>query len=395
MSSPTYVSLTPKTPLHLGEPKPKFSFLPTQTVIPGSLIRGAVAEYFIKNGRAEDILSFVEGVRFGFFYPTRSASIIPYPLPASALECKSEGGFRSEKGHGMCDTLLATLSYLELKSSGSAFPVPLDFRCRFLNGLARECGGRMERVSGFYVVDRGYQKVRPRRLSQTKVAINRRRGTAEPEMLYSVTAIDPKKIEFVGRIWSAGSKIDMIVEALNTLGIGALVSRGYGRVSAKIVEPRDELADVKERVEMFNTRLQDVQTEVASIAQGGNSTTSDQVYFTIDLLSPAILKDCYNIPTLALRLDWEAKNRVLTPVLFIAQSCFVGGWSTAWGLPKTTTVGAGMGGTYVFKVSRKDADEKFYESLGALEREGVGERTMEGYGEVTVCHPLHLEVNQI
>jgi len=127
---------------------------------------------------------------------------------------------------------------------------------------------------------------------------------------------------------------------------------------------------------------------------GGSKTTSDSVYFTVDLLSPAILKDGSGIPTLALQLNWKAKNQILTPIMFIAQSCFVGGWSTAWGLPKTTNVGSEVGGTYVFRVNGEDADNKLYQFLEALESQGVGHKTMEGYGEVAICHPFHLEVNQ-
>jgi CRISPR-associated protein Csx10 len=36
-----------------------------------------------------------------------------------------------------------------------------------------------------------------------------------------------------------------------------------------------------------------------------------------------------------------------------------------------------------------------FEALERLEETGVGERTDEGFGELMVCHPFHLEVEPV
>ena len=112
---------------------------------------------------------------------------------------------------------------------------------------------------------------------------------------------------------------------------------------------------------------------------------------SVDLLSPAVLLDGNGLPTL--RLELTLGGQRLEPVFFATQPAFVGGWSTAWGLPKPTALGAGMGSVYVFRVESPPND--LVPELERLEAQGVGERTDEGLGEVLVCHPFHQEVMPI
>jgi len=381
MKKLNWISITPKSPIHVGEPKPAFSFLPTKDIIPGSALRGALAEYLLMQGRESEIKEFVQNMRFGFFYPSTYPTLHPLPLPVSALECKKEPGFKSEGSHGIFDTLLASLAFEELKRF-TEFPVPLTFRCK-------ECDSRMDKTSGFYIKEKGYKKVEIERTSQTKVAISRRRKVAEGKMLYSITAIKPKNV-FVGKIAGDVDKFEVLIDALNEVGIGALTTRGYGVVEARRTEIKME--GLEERIKSFNRRLEDVWSELASIALNKEKVPENPAgtYFSVDVLSPAILRDNNGLRTLKLQLDLGGKR--LSPILFFAQPIFIGGWSTGWGLPKETTYGAGIGSTYVFKV---DGEEEFYEELERIELEGIGERRDEGYGDALICHPFHREVMQV
>jgi CRISPR-associated protein Csx10 len=387
MSSSNWISVTPQSPIHIGESKPNFSFLPTKDVIPGSILRGALAEYLIMEGRESEINEFITNMRFGFLYPSNSPVLLPSPLPTSTLECKTNPGFQSKESskesHGIFDTLMASVAYEELKTF-TEFPVPLTFKCK-------ECGKRMDKVSGFYTKERGqYKKVEVKRTSQTKVAISRRRKASESEMLYSITAIRPK-IDFVGKIVGDMDKLENLLDALNEVGIGALTTRGYGVVKAKEADIKIE-EGLEERVKLFNRRLEAVWSDIASIALNKDSVPKEPTgtYFSVDVLSPAILRDYNGLSTLKLQLNLDGKR--MDPVLFSAYPDFIGGWSTAWGLPKATIYGAGTGSTYVFKVDEEG--EWLFKELARIELEGIGKMKDEGYGDVLICHPFHREVMQ-
>jgi CRISPR-associated protein Csx10 len=382
MSSVHWISITPQSPIHIGESKPDSSFLPTKDVIAGSILRGALAEYLIMQGRESEIEEFIANMRFGFLYPSESPTLLPLPLPSTTLACKNYPGFKSRDSHGICDTLLASVVYEELREF---IPVPLTFKCN-------ECGSRMDKVSWFYANKAGqnYTKVEVKRTSQTKVAISRRRKASEREMLYRITAISPKNV-FVGKIGSDWDKLKDLCNALNEVGIGALTTRGYGIVRANDAKIRIE--DLEERVKSFNRRLGEVWSEMASIALNKDNVPKEPAgtYFSVDLLSPAILRDYNGLSTLKLQINLGRKRT--DPVLFSAYPVFIGGWSTAWGLPKATCYGAGTGSTYVFNVAEEG--EELYKALERIELEGIGKKREEGYGDVFICHPFHREVMQV
>jgi CRISPR-associated protein Csx10 len=377
-----YITITPKSPIRIGEAKPNFSFLSTNNIIPGSVVRGAVAEYLISNGREAQIKSLIDGMRFGFLYPT-SKNIFPLPLPTTAHTCKAKKGFKGEKeAHGVFDSLLAMIAFYELENLNAKFPVPFTFKCQ-------ECESRMDKFIGFYVKEKNYEEIELEKFSQTKVAINRWRKTAGKEMLYSITAIKPKCI-FIGKIFGNDANIEEVVETLNEVGLGSHTSKGYGKVEAKKADIKIE--KLESRVQSFNEKLKEMWKDVLSIALNKNELPNEPqyTYFSIDLLSPTILKKD-GIPTL--KLSVNLKEREIEPILFSASSTFIGGWSTAWGLPKETTYGAGIGSTYVFKLNVES--KELYQHLERIELDGVGEKRDEGYGDVLICHPFHREVTPI
>jgi len=392
-----WLNLTPREPLRVGELKPTGQYLSTRSYVPGSVLRGALAEWFIAQGREAQIVPFVRRVRFGNFFPTVSAQVLALPFPMTALECKLKGGFhkvprerKKDAGHGIRDILLIALVYAELERLGARFPVPMLLRCLHADE-GTPCGGRMERVSGFYArLDDGWVKVSPSRGVQTKVALSRYRRAAREGMLYHVLGLRPHGLSFVGRIWSEDDAvIAKLKEAAQSIGIGALTTRGFGSIQISEVEP--ELPSLKERLQAFNERLREVWQSLADLArQVGGEVLGEPLglYFSVDLLVPALLRDRHGLPTLRLELNLDGE--LLEPVWWATQPTFVGGWSTAWGLPKPTGLGAAQGSTYVFRTER--SVEELVPLLESLEAQGVGERTDEGLGEIIVCHPFHMEV---
>ncbi len=383
--NPRYLAILPRSPLHLGQVKPAFNFLATREVLPGSVVRGALADFLIQTGRTSAIKELVKDLRISWFSPTPSEFLWPYHLPATALQCKTAGGFASQRprGHGVMDSLIPAVAYVELERLGATFPVPFRIICG-----SDGCHSRMDRIIGWYVKEQVYRKVEVSKGSQTKVALSRRWRASEMEMLYSVTALQPTIL--VGQVRGDDEVFKLLIEACETSGLGGLTSRGYGRVEAK--EIFFELEPIRERVTEFNRVLAQVWEEVCSIVwQSDVPTRPPGWYFSIDLASPAILRDEYGRPTLRLDLDLHGSAHV--PIMFASAPVFESGWSTAWGLPKEVRLAANLGSTYVFRVETEN--EELYEALETLERVGVGDRRDEGYGDVLVCHPFHREVLQV
>lgn len=282
-----WLSITPKSPLYIGFTKPKFNFLFTQDVIPGSVLRGAIAEYFLYRQEDSKILEFLEVTRFGFFRPSATGLQVSLPLPLSSLSCKRYQGFKSlGDSHGVMDSLISLVAYKELgkelENMGSRFAVSFLLRCE-------KCNSRMEKFSGFYVKNGSYKDVNVTKSSQTKVAINRKRKSAEEGLLYSVTAIEPR-IVFTGRICIDENKIPILKQAIEKMGIGGLTTRGYGRVEIRI---EDDLLtqsedDIKKRINSFNSKLNECWTDLLSINLSDNSLPEkpEDLYFSAILISP-------------------------------------------------------------------------------------------------------------
>jgi CRISPR-associated protein Csx10 len=279
------------------------------------------------------------------------------------------------------DSLIPALAYAELERLGATFPVPFRLTCA-------RCHNRMERLSGWYVKQSNFEMVTTEKLPQTKVALSRPRRASEMEMLYSVTALRPQV--FVGKVWGDHAVVDLLIQACQTSGLGGLTSRGYGRV--KVAKTAIDTEPLRARVTAFNQRLAQVWDELRTLAWRSRVPTAPPGwYFSIDLVSPAILCDVYGCPSLRLNLSLHGTTH--EPVFFAASSALESGWSTAWGLPKAVQLAAHAGSTYVFRVERET--EELYEALEELENVGVGDRRDEGYGDVLVCHPFHREVEQI
>ncbi len=398
-----WLKIKPNNPLILGDVRASSQFLSPTQYIPGRILRGAWAEWLLIQGR-QDILPTVQRVRIGNFFPTTEWRPICYalPLPLSALTCKQASGFKKEphpdnQGHGVVDALIPQLAYSLLERAGACFAAPFVLTCL-------TCGSRMEAITGFYTVYRDgtterYCQSRLRYHSQTKVGISRYRRAAVEQVLYTANALSPVTVQpdekvsdlvFLGRIYGERSDVADLIEAINHIAIGALHTRGYGRVKAEEAEVVG-FPDIEERVRLFNEILVHCWQDLKSLATNAEDLPAkpEGTYFSVDLLSPGVFQDS-GIPALApiLRINGQA----LEPVWWMTRPDFAGGWSTAWGLPKPTNLAARMGSVYVYRWDGT-LDEIIF-TLQTLEEQGVGKRRDEGFGEFLVCHPFHQEVEE-
>jgi len=402
---PVWLKIKPEEPLVLGSVRPDSQFLSTRTYIPGRLLRGAWAEWLQMQG-VEDILGHVRRLRIGNFFPAVEDGQLQYalPLPLTAMTCKHEPGFCTEfisdhKGHGVVDTLLPQLAYHLLREAGVQMTAPFALTCA-------QCDARMELAEGFYGVYKynqktGYVQFRPRFHAQTKVALSRFRRASQFQMLYTVNALAPeapavmreygtKPVIFLGRVSGDPQAVQELQQVLQHMAIGALHTRGYGRVTVESTT-LSGWPGLKERVETFNSLLVGLWKDLKRLAANADAL-SDQpegLYFSVNLLSPSVFEN-NGIPELMPEL--HINGRILRPIWWATRPDVASGWSTAWGLPKPTNLAARMGSVYVYRWDGKLND--LLPALQALEAEGLGLRRDEGFGEVLVCHPFHQEVEE-
>src|SRR5262249_48549095 len=327
-----------------------------------------------------------------------------------------------EPKHGIFDTLLQHLVFNELWQHG-AYPRKLPpQRCRQSGDAGSPCEAALEPFGKRDVREttgRYHPAPSLRMQRMTHVGINRRRESAEQGLLFSVQAItgaasDGKTLSnasFAGIMTVPDSwgqervnEFKRLLEGINRLG--GEQTYGLGRVEVTVREMQDESEDMPTRVEGFNERLIKVWHDYTA---DDKPPVLDGTYFTVDLLTPALLHAPDGTPTVQLTAgmlkhraeilgfshlpdvqevtysDAAENDRVL---MFTAPT-IVSGWSAAWGLPKPTALAVVAGSVYVFRTQELGA---WAEALAALEVNGLGDRCEEGFGAVRICDPFHQEV---
>lgn len=400
-----WLQIKPLEPLLLGDVRAGSQFLVGQSYIPGRILRGAWAEWLARKGLADaQILDIVGRIHVGNFFPAAEWHRLRYvlPLPMSALSCKRKSGFAGEphperRGHGVVDTLLPHLVYHLLKEQGARFPVPFSVACP-------QCGDRMEVFSGFYAVYQDstehFVHFRPRFHGQTKVALSRHRRASAEGMLYTASALSPRVnapdsdqktgLIFIGRVLPTDDEaLSSLKEALTKVALGALHTRGYGRV--EVCDANIQLPSLQQRLEAFNQTLRALWQDIRRLAANAQDLPQEprSLYFSIDLLSPGVFQEA-GLPTLV--PAWSIGSQMLKPIFWMTRPHMASGWSAAWGLPKPTNLAARMGSVYVYRWDGSQQDA--IAVLQTLEDQGIGDRRDEGFGECLICHPFHQEVEE-
>lgn len=397
------------SPLAVGRQKPGGSISEAQDYIPGSVIRGAIAGQILRQSGVDpdepggDFQSlFVdEGAAiFSNAYPTsknEQGHILPVQvLPATAVSSKTAPGFKTEKpdkNSGVFDTLIDRFC---AEGHGQLYDpnCPTD-------------GGRVEPFSGFYSIEETEEAKNIYRLQSvetrllTRVGINRRRSTAQEKVLYSIEVISEaqKKGEqeslFAStiRLQDKGLAQDLahyIEQSPDNLRLGGSASRGLGKVKIK-ASLRDSQSGLEDRVDTFNYHLKKRWKTAWKVFDSPlKSFPEDRTFFTLNLQSDAILTEQWRCTTVISPAMLCAMTGISDSDLQIHASYsshdYLSGWNVAWGLMKDVELVTNKGAVYLFSISSlKDWNS----ALEFLEYHGVGERTLEGFGQVQVCNEFH------
>lgn len=394
------------SPLAIGRQKPGGSISEAQDYIPGSVIRGAVAGQMLRQSNADSeepggdfqTLFVDEGAAiFSNAYPTAKNAqgyILPvHVLPATAVSSKTSPGFKSDKA--------------DKADNGGVFDTLIDRFCaegfgHLYDPSCPKDGGRVEPYGGFY--SREGQKycshsVETRLL--TRVGINRRRSTAQEQVLYSIEAISEKKKvkqEWQPSLFSSSIYLEdaelaeLLKQYLNSdhLRLGGSASRGLGKVEIQ-AEVKDYQANTDSRIDTFNIALRKRWQKWDSIFGNPQKPFPEgHQFFTLDLQSDAILTEQWRRTTVISPAMLCAMARIVDADLQIHATYssydYRSGWNAAWGLMKDVELVTSRGAVYLFSTPRL---ENWKPALKELEHRGVGERTQEGFGQVQVCSEFH------
>jgi CRISPR-associated protein Csx10 len=385
--SPTCVALRPEG---VGQ------IAGTHSYLPGSAVRGALAGLWLRGGRRVDLTSerraafdhiFLNPeVRFGCAWPyahNRDTQVVPL----SAWSQKRDGGWRGDRKKGVKDVLADLLRAEHTQQP----PTDLD---------------DLDRYSGEFVsYDVDWRDLTPRRRLITRTAITPPDPDGPPSRevvadgrLFSIEALEAGQ-EFSGVVSGPDGPIADLTAVLDAAAApepGAMVpvtlgqarSRGLGHAVLVEVdspwapeEPRDPDA-LLAQARRFTERA------------GGNPATT--YYLPITLESDALLRDRFRIPCTSGE-PGETLWRVDPPppatmilALAVQTTRWVGGWDILLGAPREAQLAVQQGSIWVYSVPTNDVPAAIAWWLTA-ERRGIGERTTEGFGQVQLLHPLHLE----
>ena len=261
------VLFTPESPLFIGKQTRQSNFRDTLDYIPGEVVRASLAAIITaecgsgepgkrnwvtkpndnSDRRYVSLRTVFPDIRISTFRPFGAK---PYP-------------FTAKKGK-YCNHVMDTLAYK--LSSGISEIVCNKGKC--VNERTDDIRGWRELETDKYMA------------LNTRSAINNRLGVVQDEALFSQQVLVPRedagnRLFFSGWIYGDFCKNELVELLTNpSLRIGALQSVGYGKVSAKLVEPEnDSMENLRSRINVFNDLI----------------TVKDTVYIPLLLLSDAVI----------------------------------------------------------------------------------------------------------
>ncbi|NJK51827.1 MAG: CRISPR-associated RAMP protein Csx10 [Acaryochloris sp. RU_4_1] len=421
--------------LAIGLRKPGGSVSEADDFISGTVIRGAIAAQILRSHKAQHPRSSSNessteevGGDFQALFLSDTPAIFQnaYPatlkykgevlqenvgsvsvLPATAVSSKNKSGFCRKdenrrctgEGNGVFDTLID-------RFCAEAYGYPCEPNCP-------KDRGRVDAYTGFYAIHEGeYYKLSADKRLLTRVGINRRRATAEEQILYSIEILNESQEKkqtpaiYTSAILVSNDQIakdlyEFINKHHQDFRLGGAASRGLGKVEIKAQELTEVQLSIKKRIEEFNNELINRWQFWRQVFGNPKDELEDRLFFTIDLQADTILTEHWqrtiviSEAMLAQYLNLEdVKENSLELHAAYSSYSYRSGWNSAWGLMKDVELVTNRGAVYLLSIDKtkvsEDKEDAWIEALTNLEMKGVGDRTCEGFGQVRVCDKFHL-----
>lgn len=318
-----------------------------------------------RNCLKKNICEKFSEMTFTFAYPEGS-----FPAPFTSRVCKKCG-----TNHPLQDTII---------DSGRIL-------CGSCNGKIR----RMENLKGFVKeTEEGFKTVKVEKSISVHTAINYNSKTALDGSLFSVNAI--KK----GQLFTAyiDDKDTGMLSEGKVIYVGKYSSSGFGKIMIKKITECEE-TNIKDEITEFNEQFGNV------LLNGKPLNESGRTYVPLLLLSDAKFDFGDGFKKVKTNKEymqlWQEKllgsNSRLRLEKVFAENSFYKGFDTSaeWGnwekeKPEILT----LKGTS-FLVSYEKNDINALDELNKIKANGVGNDTINGFGEISVCCKLHkLGVNK-
>ena len=354
------------------------NFRETRPDLPGSAVRGGVGfalrellDDLDGDRAAQELLDAARGAQFGFCYLVDSKATPPHalsgPLPITAAACK-----RRPSEHGIVDTLLDRLALQHANSSEEAE--------RVLRDTATKCTVCKESLHGAPGT-RGCAE-RPPTQSIVRVAMDRTRQSARDGQLFAQVLLAPG-VTLEGTIRNIpASGQAHLANALgsNILSFGRGRSSGWGRARIT-VQAAPVLPSIKDRAAAFDRALR------KRLDRAKLSTEGVGRLVAVTLHSPLW-------PALGDPDGAQALCEALDADCFLAARRFSreGAWDQRRG-ELQSTLATSAGGVFVFEL-RKATWSDSINRLDALERDGIGQRREQGFGQLLCFDPHFLIASQ-
>lgn len=376
-----------RSPLAFVSRKPGEQFQESLPYVPGGAIYGAIGRLLKEDGASEaEIFAAVSAIRCHNAYPARPGDDWSRPLPLTALQAKNSD-------QEVRDWLAPRVCW-ERQEPPDLLAVPTDAL------------GRPWEFPGWEAYAIRHGRAGRREVGQrvlTRVAINRRRGTAENQRLFSPLVISEQQLdEKSGEQWDTqflgsiavddpGGRVARLIAGGQLRHLGARQSTGLGAVTVTPGAPAGETAEaLLGRVAALTERFRRL-AQALGRHGGSRWEIGERTIFTVNLLADTILLEEGWLPTLTLsRPMLEGLTGVGATLLrSFVRPGVAAGWNQLWHRHKPSNQTATMGGLYLFEADAP-LDLAAAERLLALQRDGIGERRAEGFGQVRICDEFHL-----
>lgn len=360
-------------PIMVGNQRIADNFLESESFIRGSVVRAGFAKqiayacplteeerstgggFFMIEQKSENVCAecqyaeicrrFTE-MRFSYVFPADAV-----PAPFTGRICK-----KAEDTHPIQDILIPTNS-------------PQVICCMCPDGE-----GRMESLKGFVRMtdEKEWKLIKVKKQLSTHTSIIAESQTARDHTLFSINALCPGQPFYI-IIDDFGTGL---VEQFDTIYVGKYSSNGYGKIQfAERPENSDD--SLQTRINEFQRRAEDE-----------------------SLLSVLFLSDMRISIPLGKRLiltEWEklifeTEDLPFTLEKIYTETTLYSGYDTAreWGKWRDAVPDLllKMGTSLLLRIKEGQRDAALA-LLAQLEETGIGERCSDGYGQISVCHPLH------